>query len=93
LLWSKLRGRQLGGFKFRRQRPVGPYILDFYCPQKKLAIELDGGGHAEESQAEYDKDRTWYLQESGIEVLRFWNHQVFQETDAVMQEIWNALQR
>jgi len=93
LLWSKLRGRQLGGFKFRRQRPVGPYILDFYCPQKKLAIELDGGGHAEESQAEYDKDRTSYLQESGIEVLRFWNHQVFQETDAVMQEIWNALQR
>jgi len=72
---------------------VGPYIVDFYCPQKKLAIELDGGGHAEEFQAEYDKDRTSFLLESGIEVLRFWNHQVFQETDAVMQEIWNALQR
>jgi len=86
-----LRGRQLGGFKFRRQKPFGSYILDFYCPQKKLAVELDGGGHADESQASYDEERSASLQEAGIQVLRFWNHQVLQETEEVLQKIWNTL--
>lgn len=93
LLWYLLRGRQLGGFKFRRQSPFGPYILDFYCPQKRLAVELDGGGHADDDQARHDVNRTAFLQNSGIQVLRFWNHQVFQETEAVLQKIWNTLQR
>jgi len=91
ILWKLLRGRQLGGFKFRRQRPFGSYILDFYCSQKKLAVELDGGGHAEEVQASYDAERTAYLKHSDIQVLRFWNHQVLQEPEAVLQKIWDTL--
>lgn len=93
LMWRLLRGRQMGGFKFRRQKPIGAYILDFYCPQKKLAIELDGGGHAEKEQALYDAQRSAYLKKAGIQVLRFWNHQVLQETEAVLQKIWNTLHR
>ena len=56
-LWARLRDRRLGGFKFRRQYPIGGYILDFYCPETHLAIELDGGGHAKDEQKEYDKKR------------------------------------
>ena len=91
LLWSLLRNRQLGGFKFRRQKPIGNYIVDFYCQEKKLIIELDGGGHGEEVQAAYDKLRNQKLLEQGYFVLRFWNHQVFQETEAVLKRIWEIL--
>ena len=91
LLWHLLRDRQLGGFKFRRQKPFGAYILDFYCLQKKLAVELDGGGHAEEAQIAYDAKRTEYLESCGIEVLRFWNHQLLQNPESVLQKIWNTL--
>jgi very-short-patch-repair endonuclease len=93
LLWRMLRGRQLGGYKFRRQRPFGPYILDFYCPNKRLAVELDGGQHASAEQVQYDIERTEYLHKAGIHVLRFWNHQVLQEPEAVLQEILSTLQR
>lgn len=91
LLWSLLRSRQLGGFKFRRQKPIGNYIVDFYCKERKLVIELDGGGHGEEAQAAYDRLRDQILLEEGYSVLRFWNHEVFQETQAVLKKIWEKL--
>ncbi len=90
-LWSQLRGRRLQGFKFRRQHRVGPYILDFYSSQARLAIELDGGGHAEPDQAAYDRERTRELESRGILELRFWNHDVLQRREAVLTEIAEAL--
>ncbi len=90
LIWHLLRGRQIAHAKFRRQHPISKYILDFYCDEHKLAIELDGGQHAE--QVNYDETRTAFLTAQGIRVLRFWNNQVLQETEAVMTVIWQALQ-
>ncbi|HNT26453.1 MAG TPA: DUF559 domain-containing protein, partial [Anaerolineales bacterium] len=91
LLWELLRDRQLGEAKFRRQHPLGGYILDFYCHEARLCIELDGGGHLEEKQARYDEQRTRQLEALGVQVLRFWNRAVLQETEAVLQAIWEAL--
>jgi very-short-patch-repair endonuclease len=88
-LWAQLRNRRLQGFKFRRQQPLGKYIVDFVCFEKKLVIELDGGQHQE--QQDYDAQRTEWLQTQGFRVLRFWNHQVLTETGAVLQAIWKAL--
>ena len=84
-----LRNRRLGGRKFRRQHPLPPYILDFYCEEARLAIELDGGQHGE--QAAYDAARSTVLASQGIRVLRFWNNEVLQQTEAVLQVIWAAL--
>jgi len=69
-LWNWLRNRTFGGFKFRRQVPVGPYVVDFYCPALKLAIESDGRQHEADWMADYDGARTAYLQRHGIEVIR-----------------------
>ena len=91
LLWQLLRNRQLDGWKFRRQHPVDPYILDFYCDEARLAVELDGGQHAEPAQAGYDVERTLALETGGIRVLRFWNNEVLKNTNAVLQEIWNVI--
>ncbi len=91
LLWQLLRNRQLDGWKFRRQHPIGPYILDFYCHEARLAVELDGGQHAEPVQACHDAKRTQTLEAGGIRVLRFWNNEVLKKTKAVLQEIWNVL--
>jgi very-short-patch-repair endonuclease len=85
LLWSRLRNRQLQGCKFRRQQPIGPYIADFLSLEPKLIIELDGGQHAE--QQEQDNQRTRYLQALGYRVLRFWNHEVLNDLDAVLEAI------
>ncbi|MEK6726880.1 MAG: endonuclease domain-containing protein [Deltaproteobacteria bacterium] len=87
LLWGRLRYKQVYGLKFYRQFSVGPYILDFFCPQIKLAVELDGGQHAEEENKEYDAVRTSYLKEMGIEVLRFWNNEVIQNVEGALSEI------
>ncbi len=91
LMWSLLRDRRLGGWKFRRQHPVPPYVLDFYCHDAQLAIELDGGQHNEASEHVRDEKRTAWLAQQGIRVLRFWNNQVLAETQAVLEAIWNAL--
>jgi very-short-patch-repair endonuclease len=88
-LWLRIRRRQILGYKFRRQQPLGKYILDFVCLESKLIVELDGGQHA--VQEEYDSRRSQWLTEQGFRVLRFWNHQVFKESDAVVQAIYNAL--
>lgn len=91
LLWEFLRGRRLHETKFRRQHPIDGYILDFYCHEAKLAIELDGGGHAEPKQQLHDLARTRHLETKGIKVLRFWNHEMLKKTHEVMEEIWYQL--
>jgi len=92
ILWRHLRNRNFAGYKFRRQHPLDCYILDFYCPTAKLAIELDGGGHNYCVGQIHDRTRSEFLARKGIVVLRFWNHQVRQELDSVLQAIWFALQ-
>ncbi len=92
LLWRLLRNSQVADAKFRRQHPAAGYILDFYCHEARLAIEVDGGGHLDEKQAAYDATRTAALEAAGIRVLRFWNHEVLQQTEAVLKCIWDAVQ-
>ena len=89
-LWRKLRSRQLG-VRFRRQHPIAGYIVDFYCPQARLAIELDGGGHADEQQRRYDEHRDRVLKQHGIRVLRVWNPEVLRAEEAVLSQIWACL--
>jgi predicted helicase len=90
-LWSLLRNRQLAGYKFRRQHPLGRFVLDFYCHEAKLCVELDGGQHAEPAQADYDRERTVWLNREGIRVIRFWNTDVFNNIEGVLQSILIAL--
>ena len=87
LLWSKLRSRQRSGCKFRRQHPIGKYILDFYCSEARLAIEIDGGQHADDQQRKRDNLRTAVIMEKGIQVIRFWNDDVLNHLDDVIAEI------
>ncbi|MBI5006184.1 MAG: endonuclease domain-containing protein [Nitrosomonadales bacterium] len=89
LLWKLLRNRRIADAKFRRQHPVGRYILDFYCDEKRLGVELDGGQHGEATG--YDEIRDAWLQSQGIKVLRFWNNQMLAETEAVMEAIYQAV--
>jgi adenine-specific DNA methylase len=91
LLWQLLRDRQLAGAKFRRQHPLGKYILDFYCHESRLAIELDGGQHAEDDQRQKDSARTEFLENQGIRTIRFWNNEVLNNTEGVLQAIHEAL--
>ena len=88
-LWTRLRRRHLGDFKFRRQFPVSGYIVDFVCLEAKLVVELDGGQHA--GQSKYDRQRTAVLEKSGFRVVRFWNDDVLLRTDAVLEEILRQL--
>jgi very-short-patch-repair endonuclease len=90
-LWHFLRNRNLCGVKFRRQHPIGRYIVDFACIERMVIVELDGGQHNEEEGQIYDKQRTVFLQRCGWRVIRFWNHQVFEAFDAVMEEIYRQL--
>ena len=84
-MWQQLRNKRLDGFKFFRQYSCGPYILDFYCSEKRLAIELDGSQHL--AAELYDKVRTQYLKENNIDVIRFWNNQVLEDMDVVLETI------
>ena len=86
-VWYLLRDRRFCGIKFRRQHPFSSYILDFYAPQLRLAIELDGGGHNDPVQQGRDEVRSAALQAAGLRVLRFWNHEVFNDTDAVLTRL------
>ena len=88
-LWTLLKGKQLEGRKFRRQHSVGYYILDFYCPAEKLAVELDGERHFTEEGILRDKKRTEYLNSIGIKVIRFENEEIFQSPEGVLKEIRN----
>ena len=84
-----LRDKQLDGYKFRRQQPIGPYIVDFACMPQKLLIEPDGGQHAE--QHTYDQKRDAFLREQGYTILRFWNNQIFEHCFVVLETIYEAL--
>ena len=86
-LWNALKKRQLGGRKFRRQHSIGPYIVDFYCPREKLAIELDGAVHDDVLRAEYDAKRQAFLEEHGITVLRFENKLIHDHPEEVLKYI------
>ena len=83
-LWAYLRSKQFYGMKFFRQYSIGPYILDFYCPTAKFAVELDGGQHNQCENKEYDESRSEYLKAQGIEVTRFWNHEVLLDIQSVL---------
>lgn len=87
LLWYHLRNKRLGGYKFRRQHPIGGYIVDFCCDGAHLVVELDGGGHNEPGQIGYDHIRTSKLEERGLHVLRFWNDDVLTDTNQVLEII------
>lgn len=89
-LWHRLRGRQLGGFKFRRQQVLGPYIVDFLCLQLNLIIEIDGAGSTP-SKSKRTQRRTEYLQALGYRMIRFWNSEVLRDPDAVLESIRAAL--
>ncbi|WP_414619905.1 endonuclease domain-containing protein [Calothrix sp. CCY 0018] len=84
-LWQALRARKIGGFKFRRQHPLGRFILDFYCAKCKLVIEVDGEIH--HNRQDYDTERTKYLQSYGYTILRFQNHEVIQNLEQVLQQV------
>ncbi|OQA46067.1 MAG: hypothetical protein BWY52_00984 [Chloroflexi bacterium ADurb.Bin325] len=89
-LWARIRHGQIGGAHFRRQHAVGPFIVDFFCAEAKLVIEVDGGVHAE--QADYDAARTaWLAEQKQYRVIRFTNEEVFEKLDAVVEKIWEAV--
>ena len=88
-LWRNLRNRELGGWKFRRQYWIGKYVVDFVCVEKKLIIELDGGQRA--LQVEQDDQRSKFLKEKGYQGIRFWNNEVLQEGEAVLNVILSHL--
>ena len=87
LLWQHLRNRQLGGFKFRRQYPLSPYVLDFYCAELELAVELDGGQHFGDEALHRDAERSRYLDSRGVRVIRFNNREVLAQMPEVLAEI------
>jgi len=92
-LWRALRAGRFAGFKFRRQHPLRGYILDFYCPNAKLSIELDGFQHGLPEQHQNDLELEKFLALKGIEELRFWNHQWRKNREGILLKIWNALHR
>ncbi|MBL8665633.1 MAG: endonuclease domain-containing protein [Candidatus Odyssella sp.] len=88
--WFMIRDRRILGAKFRRQQPIGPYVVDFFCPEFGLVIEIDGSQHAER-QAAYDRGRTQWLESKGYKVIRFWNNDVLLEPRSVAEAIYHAL--
>jgi len=89
LVWSRLRAGRLLGFKFRRQQPIGRFVVDFVCFARRLIVELDGGQHADSPS---DEIRTTWLVDQGFQVLRFWNHDVLNETEACLERIRQSLE-
>jgi very-short-patch-repair endonuclease len=90
-LWARLQNRQLGGVKFRRQQPLGSYIVDFVSLEKQIIVEVDGGQHGEDREVERDDARTAWLKNRGYQVLRFWNNEVLLNMEAVLECIMEAM--
>ena len=90
-LWSRIRGKQFKGCQFYRQKTIGDYIVDFYCPSAKMVIELDGGQHYSEEGQEKDKIRDKYLTDNGLQVLRFSDRDVFENMEGVLEKVWSRL--
>lgn len=91
ILWSHLRDRRLKGCKFRRQHPIADFIVDFFCLECRLVVEVDGGYHTEKEQQQYDEGRTYTLEELKIKVIRFTNKEVIENTFFVLKTIENHL--
>lgn len=89
LMWQILRARRFMGLKFRRQHVIAPYIVDFYCHELGLIIELDGSQHNTRDGLEYDSQRTQFLEALGFRVVRYWNHEVLGNTKVVLTDLWN----
>jgi len=90
LMWKLLRTKQFMNLKFRRQHVIAPYIVDFYCHEIGLVIELDGGQHGADEAIEYDAERTKFLEDLDLKVVRYWNHEVLGQTDMVLEDLWNG---
>ncbi|WP_456785665.1 endonuclease domain-containing protein [Bradyrhizobium sp. USDA 4516] len=91
-LWRALRRDQLNGFSFRKQHPIGPYTVDFYCSRLGLAVEVDGGQHAEQRKQADDR-RTAWLAEKGVTVVRYWNNDVLSNLDGVLSDLVTHMER
>jgi very-short-patch-repair endonuclease len=91
ILWAKLRNRQLEGVKFRRQQPIGRYVVDFASFEKRILVEIDGGQHDETGIRQKDEERTAWLKGEGYRILRFWNNEVLNNMDGVLEVIREAL--
>ena len=91
ILWQALRGDRLDGFRFRRQHAIGRFVLDFYCPARKIAIEIDGGVHDEPDQAARDEARTQALEAQGIAVFRLRNEQVVNDVQGAVEQVRKAV--
>src|SRR3972149_5187165 len=91
-LWSRLRGRELVGAKFRRQQPFGLCVLDFYCAEAKLDIELDGDQHGHPAGMHHDAQRDEFLKRNGVLTLRLWNHEIQENLDGVLETIRQAIE-
>jgi very-short-patch-repair endonuclease len=90
-MWLKLRQKQLKGYQFYRQKIIGNYIVDFYCPKANLVIELDGGQHYSDTGKTKDRARDDILREMGLKVLRFSDRDVFENIGGVVEEVWSCL--
>jgi very-short-patch-repair endonuclease len=91
LVWNRIKSKQLLGYKFRRQHGIGPFIVDFYCPKKKLVVEIDGDTHYTPEALVYDETRSSFLREQGIQIMRFTNLDVWENLDGVIEAIMEAL--
>lgn len=89
LMWQLLRAKRFMNLKFRRQHVIAPYIVDFYCHELGLVIELDGSQHGTDDAIEYDAERTKFLEALDLRVVRYWNHEVLQNVDVVLDDLWN----
>ena len=90
LMWQLLRNKRFMNLKFRRQHVIAPYIVDFYCHELGLVIELDGSQHGTDDAVEYDAERTQFLEALGLKVVRYWNHDVLGRTDMVLEHLWDV---
>lgn len=87
-MWQLLRAKRFMNLKFRRQHVIKPYIVDFYCHEIGLVIELDGSQHGMDNAIEYDAERTMFLEDLGLTVVRYWNHDVLGLMDMVLEDLW-----
>jgi|SRR5579862_1594364 len=92
LVWSKLKGKQIQGYKFRRQFAIDSYIVDFYCPELRLAIEIDGESHEGKRLEVVDPKRQSDIEAHGIKVIRFANEDVYNNLDGIIQSVWNLVE-
>ncbi|RZG74793.1 endonuclease domain-containing protein [Acinetobacter sp. WCHAc060025] len=90
LMWQLLRNKRFMNLKFRRQHVIAPYIVDFFCHEIGLVIELDGSQHGTDDAIEYDAERTQFLEALGLKVVRYWNHEVLGRTDVVLEDLWSV---